>query len=554
MLNGKYIFIDIGSSETKIVEAVVKPKGITLLKTAEMRDMSAFIDDTGLIHDIEFFCLSLGLTLKKAGIKTTDAVVCSSIFGIKVQDITEAFNSSVKDCTANFDKKFGRTTNYSVVSDWQHLGDQFQEKNIIQKLTMASGGVTLLTSFVETMKSVAGINVVSIEPSAVTLCNLNTLFPHNFDMPSLAVVDLGSENIHFKIFKENAFVAAVDLKYSKGNVYEALAEKFNTALPKMTNIAYNIGINDTEQNAASLSAATISRTQYFSFMREYINGVLEDINEQINYLKNAKKLDDVQVVFTGGLMALPGLAEYVEENFKDHPRRVLIIDTLFKAKKFKIVNKTNHKLLPKFNTCLGMTLRNYNVHSVNLLPTEFTLVDSAKVVSKIIRTAQITLAAIIVLIAVCSIGNITGCVNLASVNEKLKVAEVEVNALKDNDATMGAYIKNLTSIDNSLAPLTRFLSSCESKDLKIASVDTASILSVVIVDEEQNSDAVNNIFNGLIVRGYATSSNEITKFYESLKNYKYISSVGMNGIKEVSLSDTDTIYIFEMEVSVSDQI
>lgn len=551
MLNGKYIFMDIGSSETKIVEADVKSKGITVLKTAEMRDTKAYIEN-GVIHNIELYCLSLKKTLSEAGIKSTDVVVCSSIFGIKTQDITETFNGSVKECTANFEKKYGRTTNYSVVSDWQHLGDCFHEKNITQKLSMSSGGVMLLTSFVETMKAAAGLNVISIEPSTTALCNLEVLFPHSFDMPSLAIVDLGTDSVHFKVFRENAFVASVDLKYSKGNVYTALAENFNTVLSKITNIAYNVGLEDNDRTQASLGSATISPSKYFSFMREYFDGLMTDINEQISYLQSAKKLDDVQVVFTGGLLALPGVASYLEDNFKDHPRRALIIDTVFKNKKVKIINKISRKLSPKFDTCVGLMLKNCNVHSINLIPTEFTLVDSSKVITKLIHAAQITLAASLFIILACNVGNFINWISLMQVPDTLNSETVAIEEIRERDNTLGAYIKNLTSIDNSLAPLTEFLSSCESQNLKIASVDTASILSVVVVDDSTDSDAVNNIFNGLIVRGYATSSNEITKFYTALKDYDYIESVGMNGIKEVELSDTDTIYIFEMEVSVND--
>lgn len=554
MLNGKYVFIDIGSSETKIVEADVKTKGITILKTAEMRDTKAHIDSNGIIHNIELYCLSLKKTLKEAGIKSTNAVVCSSIFGIKTQDITEIFNSSVKDCTANFDKKYGRTTNYSVVNDWQHLGNHLQEKTITQKLLMSSGSISLLTSFVETMKTVVDLTVVNIESNATALCNLEALFPHSFDMPSLAVVDLGTNCIHFKVFKENAFVASVDLKYSNGNVYNALSENFNVVLSKMTNIAYNVGLEDNERTESSLAAATAAPSKYFMFMKEYVNNMLNDINEQIIYLQNAKKLDDVQVVFTGGLLALPGLADYVVDNFKEHPRRTLIIDTLFSSKKIKIINKLNRKLSPKFDTCVGLMLKNQNVHSTNLLPTEFTLVDSAKVVTKIFNVVTGVAAAAAVIVAACYFKSFIGWATLNSVPETLKVEEESIVELREKEARLSAYAKNLTSINNSLAPLTEFIGSCESKNLKIASIDTASILNVVVVEDEQSSDAVNNIFNGLIVRGYATSSNEITKFYTALKDYEYVSSVGMHGIKEVELSSTDTIYIFEMEVSVNDQV
>ena len=72
MQTGKYVFLDIGKGETKIAEAIIKSHSVTILKTAEMRDMSLFVSDTGIIKHIDGFCASLKKTLEDAEIKTTN--------------------------------------------------------------------------------------------------------------------------------------------------------------------------------------------------------------------------------------------------------------------------------------------------------------------------------------------------------------------------------------------------------------------------------------------------------------------------------------------------
>ena len=89
MQTGKYVFLDIGKGETKIAEAIIKSHSVTILKTAEMRDMSLFVSDTGIIKHIDGFCASLKKTLEDAEIKTTNVIICSSILKIDTRDISE---------------------------------------------------------------------------------------------------------------------------------------------------------------------------------------------------------------------------------------------------------------------------------------------------------------------------------------------------------------------------------------------------------------------------------------------------------------------------------
>ena len=64
MKAGKYVFIDIGCAETKIIEANVQQRCITLLKSAEMRDMSQFVSDTHTIVCILLYAFNSSDTEK----------------------------------------------------------------------------------------------------------------------------------------------------------------------------------------------------------------------------------------------------------------------------------------------------------------------------------------------------------------------------------------------------------------------------------------------------------------------------------------------------------
>lgn len=559
MQTGKYIFLDIGRGETKVIEAIVKQHSLAVLKTAEMRDMSLFVSEKGTIKQIEGFCTSLKRTLAEADIKSTNVILCSSIFDFKHKDITDEFKT-VKSCAAGFDKTYGRATDYSVINDWQYFGDQISAKEIKQVMYLVTGQINLLKSFVSAMRSIAGLAVVSIESSLTAESNLQYLYNASYDLPSVALVDLGKDTTHLQVYKNGTLVCFSDMDSNLYKMPVELAAKFELPLPKFMNLLYNIGLSDTEKNRATLATASVDPETYFSSVKDYCKQFSTDLQRSITSIAASKRLENVQVIFTGGYMTMPGLSDFIQTLYTLTPCTVLQIDSAYTTKTFKIINKTNHLLSAKYTTCLGLALKNLNSqHSINLLPRELMVVDSGKMLSGMLTV----LCAGVIIAGASSVGfrvpDGIEYYNLSSDNTSLSNVDNEYARMQAECTKLGNYIENIKNINSTLTPFIDFLQTCESESLKIATVDTANILDIQIVKTEIEDETVktdSNPLSHIIVRGYAKTSDDITTFYTKLSNNDSVISVNMNGIREVNLSvdkdEPDYISLFEMEVQVSD--
>lgn len=556
MQTGKYVFLDIGKGETKIAEAIIKSHSVTILKTAEMRDMSLFVSDTGIIKHIDGFCASLKKTLEDAEIKTTNVIICSSILKIDTRDISEEFKS-IKICTANFDKTYGRAVDYAMIHDWYPLGETVTSKEIKQKIYLASGPIDLLKSFMSTLKSVVGLTVVGIEPTFTALSNIQFLYPSTYDLPSMTIIDLGRDETHVQIYKNRAIVHDTDLQMSIHTIAQSLAAKFDLPLPKMKNLIYNIGMIDNEKSRAQLATAAISPDEYFAAFDTCCTEIADSLQKLFVSLIS-KKLESVLVVFAGGLIDIPGLAEHLQKIYTFTPCNVLGFDTAYNTKALRILNKTNHSISSKFAGCIGLMLKNQNSqHSINLVPQELMVVDSGKVLSNTLTGVCIVIGIVGAIIIGMNIPGTIDFINLFNsraeaedILNKYAAAEAENNKLTD-------YVDNLKNINSTLTPFINFLQTCESETLKIATVDTANILDVTVTqnNSETTESAVVNPLEHIIIRGYAKTSNDITDFYSKLSNNDSIISVNMNGIREINMNTgsgaPDYISIFEMEVQVN---
>ena len=146
----KYLFLDIGSAETKILEAEIINGKIVLLKTAVMQDMSLYQSDSHVIRGVEGFCLSLKKALQDADIRTRKAIVCSSILGLQTKDISEEFKNC-KDCSNRFSRTYGKAVDPTSTCDWQFMGEYITDRNISHKLVMTTGYINIVENFLLAM-------------------------------------------------------------------------------------------------------------------------------------------------------------------------------------------------------------------------------------------------------------------------------------------------------------------------------------------------------------------------------------------------------------------
>lgn len=558
MKPGKYLFIDIGSAETKIIEASIKHGKITLSQSAIMRDMSLYLSDSHVIKVVEGFCLSLKKTLRDCGIKTRKAIVCSSILGLKTKDISADFHT-YKECAAKFSKVYGKSADPTQICDWQFMGEAISDKAIVHKLIMTSGAVNVIENFILAMHRIAGVTVVSLESSLTAQANLHTMYSASFDLPSIAVIDVGCQNVQCQYFKSGAFVYHSTIKPDILNLGALLAEKFSIPLPKVMYLLHNSGI-DPDLCDNLLPAEGIEVDSYIQTAQEQIDSFLLELQKNILNVVNSKHLENVRAIFTGGIFSMPGVADYVHKKYNFTPFDIMQVSTSYDTRDFKIVNELNKTLGAEYAGCIGLTLKVFNeIHTTNLVPKELVLIDFGKVANYatfgLIGAAGIG----IILAGALSIAPIGNFVSKKDIPAQLHEAEITLKTLQLENNEYSNYLTNISSINKSLTPFMQFLSSYETENLKIASVDTANILEAKVnstdttdnLEELTDEEEPQNPLTNLVVRGYAKTSNDITIFYNKLHSNTAVGSLSMNGIREIKLTKQDIIYIFEIALEVT---
>ena len=547
----KYLFLDIGSAETKILEAEIINGKIVLLKTAVMQDMSLYQSDSHVIQGVEGFCLSLKKTLKDADIKTRKAIVCSSILGLQTKDISEEFKN-YKDCSNRFSRTYGRAVDPTSACDWQFMGEYITDRNISHKLVMTTGYINIVENFLLAMHKIAGITVVNLESSFTAQANLQAMYSASFDLPSIAIISAGSQSIQCQYFKGGAFVLQTSFKSNIMNLSDIIAKQFNIPQPKAWYLLHKGGMREKECDKL-LPAEGIDTEAFISVVQAQVNTLLQEIQQNILSATTSKHLENVRAIFTGGIFNIPGVAEYISKHYNFTPHDFLNVTTTFESRDFTIVNKLGRTLSPKFANCLGLTLKIFNnIHTINIVPKELVLVDFGKAASGF--TFGYIFIAVFAAMAIfaAALGQLRFIIDHNSALEELETVESAYEKTAAEVEELKGYLSNLTSINKSLTPFIQDLSSYETPNLRIASVDTKNILKVTVTspNSEQVPEVEENPLADLVVRGYAKTSADITAFYNKLHSNKSIGSLNMNGIREVSLNRRDTIYIFELELEV----
>lgn len=361
------LYIDIGAKETKILEARVQGTRCVVYKTAEMRDMSDFVTEYGSIKSIDGFCRSLRKTLDDANIKSKDAIVSSSIFGIQHKNITKEFNN-LNDCKARFSRKYGRASGTSVACDWQYYGELIRNTEVQQQERMAMCSATLVRDFVKNMKEVAGIRVLSVESPITANSNITSLYEYDYTMPSICIVDIGGTATRCQYFKNNVLMTTDYFNSSLSNLGESLAKRFDVSAPAMINAMYHIGMcTDGTRARSELAALGIKMTDYLAAVNEYISSFVAELTDRVTHTRKKYDMENIQVVISGGILSMQGMSDSISRYYKCSPCSFLTIDTVLTSSKAKVTNATDHLLSAKFGTCVGTMLRASNIHPINLV-------------------------------------------------------------------------------------------------------------------------------------------------------------------------------------------
>lgn len=357
------LYIDIGSKETKILDAELSADNIVVHNTAEMQDMSMFVTERGLIGDIQGFCASLKQTLIDHKITTSDAIVCSSAFGMENKDISGDFQG-YKDCKHNFESKYGSDM---MACSWQYFGEIARRNAPVQRLLMTMCKRDYLNSFIEAMKVLAGINVISMESDFTALANLAKLHKYDFETPATCVVSVSSVGMQCQFFVQGSLAGVENYKCKLSDISQQIANTFEIDERKATKILYSIGAEKNIDNGSVLAASGINSTKYYDLINSVVEEDVKCLTSHIDMFKNKYRQSGVCIILAGGVFSAPYFAQLFMSKCKGHPAIVAEVTSASKTTRCRdIIRKTDKRISSKFGGCLGLLLKDKR-YTVNVL-------------------------------------------------------------------------------------------------------------------------------------------------------------------------------------------
>lgn len=581
--NGRYLVIDIGQVETKILDAAVSSNSIRIFNAVDMRDMTPFVSKgSGMLSNLQGFCESLKLTLKAHNIKTNRVLLTSSILDIGTlwEDKSSKEQKNTKELDKYYQEQIGRATSNLTISDYKIYGAQPSETELKFKVMKQKGNLTLLKDLVHQFHEV-GLEIHNIESTTSASMNLNCLFRHTYDLPTIYVMDCGT-SISVSTFKDGIFQTANKCTASICKMVNSLSEVLNIPAIKVKKYLYKIGVVQTPGSEQELYNDDIDAELYFDIITKSVNETVELLKRQTSSLSDSRGLGNYRILMTGGLMDIPGLFPMIESLWTEVPITSLLIESRFMNKTFSINNQMDSYVGSKYSNCIGVLLGNQYDKNINLLPIESRTVDTN---TSAIALAQVG-AALSCLSAVVFFGLLVfsgyswWCYR--NVDTYLAEAKSQLISAQSLDAKYKTYIGILDEIDDVTFPLIEFISQYSGTSLRIASIDSEDMLKdpevtpnsedieeetpeVVIVDNDaaetteevvedivdkvtETTDEVLNVKHNIVIRGYATDSESITEFFNRLQEQDWISDLKMEGVKQITLNPDESFHIFEIHI------
>lgn len=570
-ISGKALLVDIGTEAIKIVEANNSSGVITISKTGIINDIEEAVSEHG-INSMSNLAEIVASSAKKLGVTAKRVFITSSILGIKSTQQTYEVGAIYE----------GIDTLKTEFATRQIYGELVESD--ISKLHVVESVATVATmkAIVEEF-GIRGYSVVSIEGTMTTTLNLMKLQKQTFDFPGKIIIDFGNKTIIYGCNKDTPIFDRV-FDYRLCNMIDSIAENIDVPEQEMNELFAKVGILDNPQNREVVINHGIEPNSYFGCVREFCRQYLEALRDYVDGEVYSFRLGRCFIIVTGGFADVPGMYDFIEEKLNSSTMIVVrsAIARNYESDYLKIQNKAHdtHDIGCQFGNCIGLLLKMLYKETANLYPAKY-LSNTPDPTVNIISSLLKLITGAVFAVALVFLGiNVINYISVTIPQDEATLA-AEQSELNIKELALKKQIEISNIVDKTSVKLISFIESYLDINLRVISVDSEDILAQE--EEEENADSAQvlvtsapadavtgqtdgqseatvvpteetkeeNVPITYIIRGYATNSDAVSKFYSKLYESGISSQVYMFGVEKATLPDGETMNVFEIHV-VSD--
>jgi Tfp pilus assembly PilM family ATPase len=571
---GRYIILDIGADGTKILDVRIRDSHYRIFTAASFVDMSNFVQAQKLVNIAEYTA-SIAAFLQQCKITGKNILIASGILGIQ---------STVKDITAEKPRVIAATVageqaqqlgrNYS----FQVYGEEIVSNSKRTKVTASECDSKIIDAIIRGFKNL-GYKVSAIENSRTVLYNLSKMYSSTYDIDGKIYIDFGHSTIVYTTF-EGMPQNTTDFEIQNAEFVQDLAEKLKIVVHKVRQAIRTVGCESSSVGESKLKELGITNTkEYFEMFSEHIQRIASKITEITEEFHDRNGAHGETVVLCGGFCETAGFVDKLQQFTKINLEK-FELSRVFENKNIKINNDTNATIGANYSACIGTMLKSTYKMSTNLISGNGMMLYADLSVNKFINLLY-AIPMILIGFGLWSI--LTPGIPLLIYNTtppKDIYSTASVKMLQSQLTQESTAVAAMGKTNQTIVPLMNFIAASESKQLKIASIDTNNELATTDGTASQANSPVtataaptssqvstepdnlltsseNTIvptgYSALIIRGYATSTHEFTDFFNKLYSLQCIKGKATIKLAQnQTLPSNETILVFEIEVDVNE--
>lgn len=588
-LTGAYTIVDIGSSYVKVM-SVVSSGSEAKVQDFDVFELPSNLIRNSVIVSVEGISNFIVEALTTLGIKSKRIAITSSCLGI-VNIPKEYICMSESDVEQKFsqDPDGKRFPNNTLIRSLSLYGKYNSDTDTHHSCIISTASIEFFNALCDYL-AVVGITVLSIESTATSTANLAKLTHYTYDDANRLLIDIGNTAKLYVIL--NGVVRLIDtVDVELSSVLDSVAKDLSITRQVLHEALRKVGFNRSEESATELyNIGILVPEYYFSVLQENLQDFFVLLDSRIADCKTDYSIAEDQVYVLGGFISCDGI-----RTFSSHVMHVLDFSESFGVKEFSITNKSGYDMSCVYANCIGVLMKSTYKITCNLYPRE----KLSKSVDSVLVGLSKAIAVTLVFAILISSGNcgytVYNWLTLQQVTTKLSEVSTKKSSLVDTNTKLDSYVEATNAASGYMSELLQFVSLYNNDFIVVTSIDSETLLPKakktadpaeqlasseskekekapqftphISTDSssdstsssstteggqtsEQNSDSIKPIDNQLILRGYSISTAAISQLYVDLKKFDFIKDVSMKGISREILPSLETIYIYEISLTL----
>ncbi|MCX6792485.1 MAG: type IV pilus assembly protein PilM [Candidatus Falkowbacteria bacterium] len=339
-----YLGIDINASSVKVVELKKHGNKVALATYGFSEHFSEVMPKESAPLDIRKSSDLIKSICQKAHTSTNLALASLPTFSVfsSIININNSVNKKDIEAAINWEaKKVIPLPLQDIVIDWQMV-DEAAATAGGHKVLLTGAPKNLIQNYVGIFKT-AQLNLLSLETEIFAL--IRSLVGN--DRSSIMIVQLGSTTTN--IFVVDKTVPVINRSIAVGgiNITQSVASHLNMTLAQAEQFKYDLMYNGEGENIEKLPAMII----------EAFNPIVNEIKYILEVFGNKDNRRVEKIILTGGGALLPGLTNYLSEEFN---LNVIVGDPWFRVAYPFELKPILDKIGPRLAVAIGLAMREFD--------------------------------------------------------------------------------------------------------------------------------------------------------------------------------------------------